>query len=310
MTGFRDHLREYLALRRALGFKLHKFEARLNEFVTFLEAKRADFITAEFAFAWASESSRGRRSSCYERLRMARRFAVHMSAGDSRTQIPPIGVITRPAVGLHPYIYTEDEILRLMEAARSLFSPRKLRCHTYYCLIGLLATTGLRSGEAVRLQKDDVDLPQRLLTIRDTKFGKSRLVPMHPTTAKALSEYAARRDAFLGKVNVPTFFISDRRGPISDSGLHASFITVCRAAGIENPATGRNPRMHDLRHRFAVNTLLNWYRRGEDVEQRLPVLSTFLGHGNVQDTYWYLSSTPELMGAACKRLEQRRGGSR
>jgi integrase/recombinase XerD len=310
MTNFRDHVREYLALRRALGYRLHKFDARLNEFVTFLATKRADFITAELAIAWASESSRGHRVSCSERLRMARQFAKYMSAEDSRTQVPPTRAIPQPPPVLRPYIYTEDEILRLMDAARDLFSPRKLRCHTYTCLLGLLAVTGLRSGEAVRLRNEDVDLAQGLLTIRDTKFHKSRLVPVHSSTAKALADYAARRDAFLGKVRVPTFFISDRRRPISDSGLHATFITICRAAGIRNRTTGRNPRMHDLRHRFAVHTLLNWYRNGDDVEQRLPVLSTFLGHGHVQDTYWYLSSTPELLGEACRRLEQRREGSR
>lgn len=182
MTTFRDHVREYVALRQALGYRLHKFEARLNEFVTFLAAKQAVFITAELAIAWASESSRGHRVSCSERLRIARQFAKYMSAADPRTQVPPARAIPQPPAVLRPYIYTEDEILRLMDAARNLFSPRKLRCHTYTCLVGLLAVTGLRSGEAVRLRNEDVDMVQGLLTIRDTKFHKSRLVPIHSST--------------------------------------------------------------------------------------------------------------------------------
>jgi integrase/recombinase XerD len=309
MKDLRKPVREYVALRRALGYKLRTFDARLNEFVAFLKARKAEYITAALAVAWALESSQGRGNSASARLRIVRGFAVHLSASDSRTQIPPAGAIPRPAVAIRPYIFTEDEILRLMQAARKLFSPRKLRCHTYHCLIGLLAATGMRSGEAVRLRTEDVDLSQRLLTIRDTKFGKSRLVPIHATTAAALAAYAARRDTFLGKTCVPTFFISERRRPLSESALHAAFRAICRAAGIANATTGRNPRMHDLRHRFAVHTLLGWYRRGADVERKLPVLSTFLGHGHIEDTYWYLSSTPELMGAACKRLEKRWEGS-
>lgn len=310
MKGLRKAVHEYIALRRALGYKLRKSEARLDEFVTFLEDKGACHVTTRLALAWALESARGATYSCSDRLRIVRRFASHLSAMDSRTEVPPARLIPRPAVVLRPYIYTEKEILRLMEAAQNLFSPRKLRCHTYYCLLGLLAVTGLRSGEAVRLRKEDVDLTQGLLTIRDTKFGKSRLVPVHPTTVKTLSEYGARRDAFLGKASVLTFFVSERRGPISDSGLHATFLTLRREAGLGSAPSRHNPRMHDLRHRFAVHTLLNWYRSGEDVERHLPVLSTFLGHSRVEDTYWYLSSTPELMGAASKRLERRWEGSR
>lgn len=307
MKNLREEVREYVALRRALGYKLHKTEPRLNEFVAFLETRRADHITTQLAVAWAMESSNGHRYSCFERLGIVRCFATHLSAMDSRTEIPPTRTILRPAVALRPYIYSQDEIIRLMTAAQNLFSPRKLRCHTYYSLIGLLATTGLRSGEAVRLSTNDVNWDQRLLTIRDTKFGKSRLVPLHSTTARALVNYRDRRDTFLGKVDVPTFFVSERRKPISESGFHATFATIRRAAGLETTPTGTSPRMHDLRHRFAVQTLLSWYRRGEDVERQLPVLSTYLGHGHVQDTYWYLSSTPELLGAACKRLESRWG---
>jgi integrase/recombinase XerD len=239
MKDLRKPVREYVALRRALGYKLRTFDARLNEFVAFLKARKAEYITAALAVAWALESSQGRGTSASARLRIVRGFAVHLSASDARTEIPPPRAIPRTAVAIRPYIFTEDEILRLMQAARKLFSPLaqelkahcKLRCHTYHCLIGLLAATGMRSGEAVRLRTEDVDLSQRLLTIRDTKFGKSRLVPIHATTATALAAYAARRDTFPGKTCVATFFISERRRTIGDSALHAAFRTIGARAG-------------------------------------------------------------------------------
>ena len=303
MRDLRKDLREYIDLRRALGYKLRKHERRLSEFITFLEARRTDHITAKLAIAWATESSKGHKHSCFERLSFIRSFATYVSSMDTRTEIPPTGTMRRPAIGLRPYIYTREEIGRLMAAARNLFSPRKLRCHTYYHLIGLLATTGMRSGEAVRLANSDVNLAEGLITIRESKFGKSRVVPLHPTTVRALVAYGARRDAFLKRAEAFTFFISERRGPINS--LHQSFREIRRAAGLEKMRNGIRPRMHDLRHTFAVQTLLDWYRSGSDVERHLPILSTFLGHSHVENTYWYLSSTPELLGAACERLETR-----
>src|SRR5579862_93352 len=204
---------------------------------------------------------------------------------DARTEIPPIGTVRRPEVDLRPYIYTQEEISRLMAAARDLLSPRGLRCHTYCHLVGLLATTGMRSGEAVRLGVGDVNLAEGLLTIRESKFGKSRIVPLHPTTIKALAGYKARRDAFLKKAEAPTFFINERRGPISSP--HKSFRDIRCAAGLEKTRDGFRPRMHDLRHTFAVQTLLGWYRNGADVERNLPILSTFLGHSQVENTSRY-----------------------
>jgi integrase/recombinase XerD len=165
----------------------------------------------------------------------------------------------------------------------------------------------MRSGEAVRLANSDVDLAEGLITIRESKFGKSRVVPLHSTTVKSLAAYKARRDTFLNKVEAPRFFISESRGPISSP--HESFRKIRRAAGLQENRNGISPRMHDLRHTFAVQTLLAWYRNGADVERNLPILSTFLGHSHIANTYWYLTSTPELLGAACERLETRWGSS-
>ena len=303
MRDLRKDLRQYIDLRRALGYKLRKHEPRLTEFIAFLEAEGTDRITTRLAVTWATESSKDHKHSCFERLSFIRSFARHLSAMDARTEIPPTGTMRRPEIALRPYIFTQEEICRLMAAARNLFSPRKLRCHTYHHLVGLLATTGMRSGEAVRLANNDVNLAEGLITIRESKFGKSRVVPLHPTTVKALAEYKARRDAFLKRAEVPTFFVNERRGPISSP--HKSFRDIRCAAGLEKKLNGNRPRMHDLRHTFAVQTLIAWYRSGADVERHLPILSTFLGHSHVENTYWYLSSTPELLGAACKRLETR-----
>lgn len=303
MRDLRKDLREYIDLRRALGYKLRKHERRLSEFITFLKARRTDHITTKLAVTWVTESSKGHRHSCFERLSFIRSFATYLSSIDSRTEIPPTGTMRRPAIALRPYIYTREEIVQLMSAARNLFSWRKLRCHTYYHLIGLLATTGMRSGEAVRLANSDVNLAEGLITIRESKFGKSRVVPLHPTTVKALAAYKDRRDLFLKKAEAFTFFISERRGQIRNP--QKSFRAIRRAAGLEETRGGIRPRMHDLRHAFAVQTLLEWYRKGADVERHLPILSTFLGHSHVENTYWYLSSTPELLGAACERLEKR-----
>ena len=303
MRDLRKDLRQYIDLRRALGYKLRKHEPRLTEFIAYNKAKDADRITTKLAVTWAMESSKGHTHSCFERLSFIRSFARHVSSMDARTEIPPTGTLRRPEIGLRPYIYTQAEIHRLTVAARNLYSPRKLRCHTYYCLVGLLATTGMRSGEAIRLADGDVNLAEGLITIRESKFGKSRVVPLHRTTVKALAAYKARRDAFLKKTGAPTFFVNERRQPISSP--YKSFRDICCAAGLEKMREGVRPRMHDLRHTFAVQTLLAWYRSGADVERNLPILSTFLGHSCVENTYWYLSSTPELMGAACERLETR-----
>ncbi len=280
MRDLRRDLRQYIELRQALGYKLRKHKPRLTEFLTFLEAKSADHITTKLAIAWATESSNGHKHSCFERLSFVRSFAIHMSPLDARTEIPPAGTMRRPEIALRPYIYTQDEITRLMRAARNLFSPQKLRCHTYYHLVGLLATTGMRSGEAVRLATRDVNLADGLITIRESKFGKSRVVPLHLTTVESLIRYKARRDEFLKKGEAPTFFVNERRGLIS-SPTELPRYPLRGWAG--RRAMETCPRMHDLRHTFAVQTLLAWYRNGADVERNLPILSTFLRHRQVEN---------------------------
>ncbi len=311
MNDLRRAIEDYLALRRALGNKLLDYEVRLERFVSFLEKEKVSHVTVPLALKWAQQPANGTMKTWNRNLAIIRGFAQYISAADPRHQVPPKDLLPFDPARAKPYIYTESEILRLMEAARAIRSPHGLRGQTYYCIIGLLAVSGLRISEALKLRREDVDLDAGLLTIIESKFGKSRLVPLHPTAVEALTEYSRCRDAFLGKVSVPTFFVNEpNKTPLTSSPVHTMFAKLSRKAGIRGPQQRRGPRLHDIRHRFAVETLLGWYRRGDDVKRQLPVLSTFLGHDGIEDTYWYLSFTPELMSAASRRLEQRWEGSR
>jgi integrase len=208
-----------------------------------------------------------------------------------------------------PYIYTGREIKRLIAVARQLPSATGLRPATYATLFGLLAVTGLRISEALALNRADVDGAQAVLTIRRTKFGKSRLVPVHPATQRALARYARRRDRVYPKPMTESFFVSEHGARLTQWTVRYTFNRLSRRIGLRGPADRRGPRLHDLRHRLAVDTLLRWYRAGVDVERHLPELSTYLGHRHVADTYWYLSAVPELLRLAAARLEARGGRS-
>ena len=204
-----------------------------------------------------------------------------------------------------PYFYSDHEIRTLLKAAKTRPSIDPLRPWTYHCLFGLLAVTGLRLGEALNLRPGDMDWSEGILTIRGAKFGKSRLVPLHTSTCKVLADYAKRRDERFG-VRAEGHFLVNLNGNRLDKGeVHRAFYLLSRQIGLRAVDASRGPRLHDFRHRFAVETLLRWYRNGEDPKRRLPILSTYLGHAHVTDTYWYLTGTPELLGAAAKRLEKR-----
>jgi integrase len=234
-----------------------------------------------------------------------RGFARHWSATDPSTEVPPLGLLPYRPARAQPYFYSDDEIRQLLGAAKTRPSIDPLRCWTYHCLFGLLAATGLRLGEALNLRTEDLDWSEGMLTIRGAKFGKSRLVPLHASTCKVLADYAKRRDrAFPGRLE--GYFLVNKNGNRLDKGeVHRTFYALSRQIGLRAVGASRGPRLHDFRHRFAVQTLLRWYRTGDDPERRLPILSTYLGHAHVTDTYWYLTGTPELLGAASKRLEKR-----
>jgi integrase len=227
--------------------------------------------------------------------------------------------VYRPAP---PYLYSETEISRLLEGAKAYPSwqrfpgPRwrQFQAWTFYCIFGLLAVSGMRIGEVLNLRDSDIDWSQRLLTIRHAKFGKSRLVPLHASTLKALKTFVRHRDRFFSQLRprpeVSHLFVSSRGTRLFHVHVEKVFVTISQRIGLRAPGARRGPRLHDLRHRFAIQTLLRWYRAGEKVEPLLPVLSTFLGHASVSNTYWYLRCTPELMAAASDLLERRWKGVR
>lgn len=307
MKPLRQAIEDYIGLRRSLGFKLRRVAEHLQAFAGFLEEKAAPYITTELALAWALLPTEHQPGDWAQRLGSVHVFARHWKATDLRTEIPPAGLLPFRPQRARPYLYSEQEIQKLLTAALKLSSGQGLRPWTYHCLFGLLAVAGLRIGEALKLERSDVDLGDGILTIRQTKFGKTRLVPLHDSTRDVLADYARRRDWFVRDASSPCFFLNDHGRCLEISAVHRTFYDLSRQIGLHGPEDHKGPRLHHFRHRFAVRTLIQWYRSNEDIERRLPVLATFLGHGHVADTYWYLSVEPELMGLATRRLELRWG---
>jgi integrase/recombinase XerD len=299
-------MEEYLALRRSLGFKLHKVGSTLRSFVAFAERETASHVTVDVVLRWVTLSTAKESATVADRVNVVRRFAMWRSGADVHTEIPPKDLLPSRYHRKPPHIYSDEEIERLVQAARNLPSPMGLRGLTYATLFGLLAATGMRISEALALDREDVDLEERVLRIRQAKFRKSRLVPVHGSTAEVLEDYAKQRDRIVPRPKSVAFFISERGTRVSQWATRDNFATVSCQIGIREKAEGRRigtgPRLHDMRHRFAARTLVDWYRAGIDVEREIHKLSTYLGHVHVNDTYWYLEAVPELLELATQRL--------
>jgi integrase/recombinase XerD len=306
MSALEAHVGDYLRLRRALGYKLERHGMLLPKLVAYLEAAGATTLTAELAIAWARLPERARPNYWAARLAVARGFARYLQTIDPATEVPPPGVFPARRHRPSPYLWSQEEICRLLEEARAL--PHPLRAASHEAIFGLLATTGMRLGEAVGLDRDDVDLSTGVITIRQAKFDRTRLVPLHPSTTEALSGYVARRDRLCPRPGSTAFFLSGAGTRLDRSGVDKTLRKITTAMGIRT-ATVR-PRAHDLRHSLAVATLIRWLRSGLDVEEHMAVLSTYLGHVSPADTYWYLSASPELMALAAERLDSYLGPSR
>jgi integrase/recombinase XerD len=305
MTTLAEHAENYLTIRRALGFKLAGEGVLLAEFVAYAQAAGQQTVTTEFALRWARRPANGSDNYLSRRLRAVRTFARYLHALDPSCEVPSLELLPAKKYRPAPYVYSDDEITALMAATGTLSPP--FRAATFRTLIGLLACTGLRIGEALGLDRSDVDLADGVLTVRNTKFGKSREVLLHPSTVQALTEYAELRDRLCPQPTAPSFLLTTR-------GTRPSYPTICqpfhrllKQAGIAHPSPGRSVRVHDLRHRFAVTTLLGWYRDGGVVPTRMPLLSTYMGHVDPAATFWYLSAAPELLALAADRLEHATG---
>lgn len=309
MTTLRIAVREYVRTRRDLGFKLREAGKGLLDFVTFMEQHRAPYITQALALAWAQQPSNVQPAWWARRLSFVRGFAHYRSATDPRTEIPPDSLLPYSPKRARPYLYSEQEIRSLLRAALSMpcrYERGELRPWVYYCLLGLLSVSGLRLGEARNLEVQDVDLEAAVLTIRCAKFGKTRLVPLHPSTCKVLADYIDRRNRHWGQRPVSSYlFVSSSGNRLDSADIHRTFYALSRQVGLRGPSDSHGPRLHDMRHRFATHTLVHWYRSNQDPERKLPLLSAYLGHVHVADTQWYLSGSPELMREAMRRLEQR-----
>jgi integrase len=299
---------DYLKLRRSLGYKLEVYGDILRKFDSFLNGKGERRVTTRLALEFATLHPDYTPGVRVKRLLIVRGFARYLHGVDPSHEIPPPGLLPDKKCRARPYFYSAEEIRQLLEAAGRMSSPHKrhrLQPWTYRCLLGLLAASGMRVGEAINLRCQDINWSQGLLTVHQSKFGKSRLVPLHRSVVKVLLTYARRRNRIFAGGPESPFLVTSRGTRLERANVTTIFHTLSRQIGIRRPGGGPGPRLHDFRHRFAVETLLSWYRAGEDVERRLPTLSTYLGHVNVASTYWYLSCTPELMAAAGRLLERR-----
>jgi integrase len=304
MSGLRAAAEQYLVMRRALGFKLTTQGRQLMRFIDYCEARHAGHITTELALSWATQTSRGSSDEVYwsRRLMVVRIFARHLQALDPATEVPPEDMLPHHYRRIAPYLYSPGEISALMAAAARLTPP--LRAATWRTLIGLLAVTGMRKSEACHLDRDQVDLDAGVLVITDAKFGKSRQLFLHPTAVAALRGYQQVRDQFCPSPREPGFFISTRGTRLDAHNIQRTFTELASSAGISAPPGRRRPRLHDVRHSFTVDSLLDLYRDGGNVQARLPLLSTWLGHVDPKSTYWYLQAVPELLALAAGRLQQ------
>ncbi len=300
-----QRLAEYLELRRSLGFKMEGIGHELREFVYFAEKQKASFVTTKLALEWATKSNRCQPVQWAARFGMVRRFAKYLSAVDMRTEIPPKGLLKFHPFRKSPYFYSDLEVVQLLQAAQKIPSPKGLRAATYSTLLGLIAVTGMRLGEAVGLDMQDVVWEQGLLKVRQANCNKLRWVPVHATTLEKLQQYRTLRDQVFPNTNCPSFLLSEQNTRLTVWAVRRWFNLLSYQIGLRHPGDHRGPRIHDLRHRFVIQTLCKWYRTGEDVEAHLPELATYIGHGHVRDTYWYISATPELLLLATRRLEQK-----
>ncbi len=307
MNKLREASEQDLQLRHKLGYRLRDAAQLLRSFVAFAEREGVAHVTTDLALRWAQHPVGAQPARWASRLGVVRRFAVWLSASDRRTEVPPAGLLPYRYHRKPPYIYSDTEIEVLVRAAGRLPSATGLKGPTLSAIFGLLAVTGLRVSEVLALDREDVDLEEGVLRVRRTKFGKSRLVAMHESTRQTLADYARQRDQVVQQPAAAAFFLSERGGRVTAFTTRDNFVKVSCEVGLRTPMSnrryGHGPRLHDLRHRFVVCTLLRWYRAGIDVEREIPRLATYLGHVHVNETYWYIEAVPELLELATRRLE-------
>ena len=308
MKSLHQHLNDYLALRRGLGFKLRLADCLLRQFVRFAKENQANRVTTDLAVNWATRPATAQPATWADRYRTLRLFAKYLSTVDARTEVPPSGLLSQRRHRKSPYHYTDEEVVAVIQAAKRLPSPKRLRGASLSTLFGLIAATGMRVGEAVGIDRAHVDLSEGILTLQRPKGNRTRLVPIHLSTCQALQRYERLRNQICSQPKSPGFFLTEQGTRFRTTNVRDWFARVSRQTGLRGPADRRGPRLHDLRHRFAIQALLQWYRAGQDAEVHMPELATYLGHRHVSGTYWYLSAVPVLLQEATHRWCRKKGG--
>jgi len=297
----RAHMDTYLRMRRAMGYKLLESEKILNGYITYLEDLGVDVISVDHAVTWATQPHHATLTWHAQRLAVVRIFARWLRSLDARTEVPPADLLPRRKRRPIPYLFSDADVRALLRATSMLRSELSRR--TYHTLIGLLAVTGLRRGEAIGLEREDFSARDHTLLVRDTKFGKTRWVPLHPSTSDALQAYLSDRDRLKPHGNARALLVGSTGNQLEGGTVSWTFRRLAQRASLQPRAGSHPPRLHGLRHTLAVRTLLDAYRCGRDPQTTLPLLATYLGHTDPGSTYWYLSATPELLTIAAERLE-------
>jgi len=305
MKSLMTSLHEYIEMRRSFGYQLKETEQNLKKFITYLKKKGCQYITVQLAVEWAILPKNVKRAYWSRRLCFVRLFAQYRMAEDPRTEVPLPHLLSQQPNRAIPYIYSDKEIQQLLGACQLLLSLG-LRHHTYFTFFGLMAVTGCRISELISLNRDDLDVKNNWIIIRNSKCNKSRLLPLHQTTIQQLKKYSKIRDQFPVH-DINAFFLSDRGTRITKWSARFAFIRISKQIGLRSHFDSYGPRIHDIRHAFAVKTLLNWYRQGININKKIMLLSTYLGHKKPTDTYWYITGTPELLAQATTLLEKNTG---
>lgn len=309
MTRMAQHLNDYLATRRSLGYVLSTTEFFLRKFVEYAASVGSRHISTELFLAWRDHYGNASNATWGARLGMVRGFAAWLQARDDRTEVPPAGLIPGRPVRSKPYIYTQQQLAQLIAEAGRLGSPCGLRALLHQTLFGLIAVTGMRISEALRLERRDVDLDGGILHIRRSKNGGERSIPVKPCVVARLAHYAAERDRLTDTSSL-RFFVREDGRPAGDAGARYNFALASQRIGIRRISDrhwkhGTGPRIHDLRHTFAVHTILDWFREGRDIDREMYRLTAYLGHSKPEHTYWYIEAVPELLQLAAERAEAR-----
>lgn len=307
MTTLTKRLEDYIAVRRSLGYDLSTAARVLHGFTAFADREGAEHITVDLFLRWKQAFGKANNNTWSRRLGMVRMFAAWLQGLDARTEVPPAGLIPGKTRRGRPYIYTETEITSIVARAAKLPSCYGIRGWSCSTLFGLIAVTGLRINEALALDDDDVDLDEGVITVRRGKNGTARYVPLAPTTIARLGAYRTERTRLLGPTPGPFFLMDGGKRP-TDCCARYNFAAVSQTLGLREPQRfckhGRGPRIHDLRHTFAVRTIIGWYRKGLDPDREMIKLSTYLGHAKPEHTYWYIEAVPELLQLASSRAER------